>query len=368
MEGGLSSWKSFRKNRASIRIPSHAAGDYRNLKEPLSQNHCKKPLPQSHCSMTWCRDRVTRDWLLLEKNEASRKKGMGEHCNDQQNKIGIRTMSSSTLDSDEGSYLRMNDEFSYSQDDVELIEHIVLPSDTIQGICIQYKISATKLRQVNIFSGSSLKLAPKRLLIPVPISKLKLNSSFHSSDSSSSIRMQDRTTKVYKVHKLICECPTLTTREIEAYLSLHNDDLKSAMNEALSDLEWEKTQNPQETIGSRRPPLSLHKVLASNVERQTRSGDGCSHGKSERKRKHLIELQPMKDSNDNWEDISVPQSYKSVQDLTLQASGRNPLESRPIHELIISIPLSAELRKRRTIHESSSEFGIELKEIANQTS
>ena len=125
-------------------------------------------------------------------------------------------MSSSTLDSDEGSYLRMNDEFSYSQDDVELIEHIVLPSDTIQGICIQYKISATKLRQVNIFSGSSLKLAPKRLLIPVPISKLKLNSSFHSSDSSSSIRMQDRTTKVYKVHKLICECPTLTTREIEA--------------------------------------------------------------------------------------------------------------------------------------------------------
>lgn len=135
-----------------------------------------------------------------------------------------------------------------------------------------------------------------------------------------------------------------------SYLSLHNDDLESATNEALSDLEWEKTQNPQETIGSR-PPLSLHKVLDSNVERQTRSGDGCSHGKSERRRKHLIELQPMKDSTDKWEDISVPKSYKSVQDLTLEASGRNAFESRPIHELIISIPLSAELRKRRTLHE-----------------
>lgn len=48
--------------------------------------------------------------------------------------------------------------FSYYQ-------HIILPSDTIQGICLQYRVSPVILRQINTFSSSSLLLAPKKLKV-----------------------------------------------------------------------------------------------------------------------------------------------------------------------------------------------------------
>jgi LysM repeat protein len=52
------------------------------------------------------------------------------------------------------------------------VEHIVEPSDTFQGICLRYKISATHLRQANGgFSGTNLSLAPNPLKIPNPPNK-----------------------------------------------------------------------------------------------------------------------------------------------------------------------------------------------------
>lgn len=50
----------------------------------------------------------------------------------------------------------------------EYIEHVVLPTDTLQGICLAYKLSATRLRMINGFSGNSLQMAPKKLRIPTP--------------------------------------------------------------------------------------------------------------------------------------------------------------------------------------------------------
>lgn len=47
------------------------------------------------------------------------------------------------------------------------VEHRVKPTDTLQGLCLSYKISATKLRMVNKFSGSNLLMAPKTLRIPL---------------------------------------------------------------------------------------------------------------------------------------------------------------------------------------------------------
>lgn len=47
------------------------------------------------------------------------------------------------------------------------VEHKVLPTDTLQGLCLAYKISATRLRMENNFSGNSLQLAPKTLRIPI---------------------------------------------------------------------------------------------------------------------------------------------------------------------------------------------------------
>mmetsp|Transcript_1159 Transcript_1159/g.1886 ORF Transcript_1159/g.1886 Transcript_1159/m.1886 type:complete len:205 (-) Transcript_1159:659-1273(-) len=67
-----------------------------------------------------------------------------------------RTLSSSTIDSCDG-------DRALGVKGVDFVEHIVVPSDTLQGVCLAYKISATRLRQVNGFSGSGLNLAPKKI-------------------------------------------------------------------------------------------------------------------------------------------------------------------------------------------------------------
>jgi len=82
---------------------------------------------------------------------------------------------------------------------VDYVEHIVLPSSTIQGICLFYNVNATKLRQWNGFSGSSLLLAPKRLIIPQKDGQLK---------------MQNQTSE-FKIHKMLYEFPTLKENEVK---------------------------------------------------------------------------------------------------------------------------------------------------------
>ena len=34
-----------------------------------------------------------------------------------------------------------------------VLEHVVMPNDTIQGICLRYRVSAVELRRHNGFSG-----------------------------------------------------------------------------------------------------------------------------------------------------------------------------------------------------------------------
>ena len=72
-----------------------------------------------------------------------------------------------------------------------------MPTDTLQGICLSYKVSATRLRQANQFSGNTLSLAPKKLIIPLRLSKNGLK--------NGAIRMQDRSTKEFKLQALMAE-------------------------------------------------------------------------------------------------------------------------------------------------------------------
>jgi LysM repeat protein len=55
-----------------------------------------------------------------------------------------------------------------AQSDVEggeIIEHTIMPEDTLQGLCLKYGCSATELRRLNMFSGSSIQ-CKKSLHIP----------------------------------------------------------------------------------------------------------------------------------------------------------------------------------------------------------
>lgn len=115
-----------------------------------------------------------------------------------------RTNSNSTIDSNEN-----NSSLGPSGKGVlgvDYVEHVILPTDTMQGICIAYKISSMRLRQANHFSGNSLVLAPKKLVIP--LSKKALRSGF--------IRVQDTDAKEYKLYSFLVEFPDLGMTEAKA--------------------------------------------------------------------------------------------------------------------------------------------------------
>lgn len=248
--------------------------DYRNLRDPL-------PTPPE--GMSWHLDQVTREWkltpaapiygsnteegtgagggtlpppssvsshhddeweLLSEKNNRAgsvrslssmesghQSNGSCSHLN-----LSIpfkvqRTHSSSTIDSSENNiHATVVGPAGKGVLGVDYLEHVVLPTDTFQGICLAYKVSATHLRQANHFSGTSLSLAPKRLL--VPISKKALRSGY--------IRVQDTDAKEYKLHAFQAEFPDFSLAEVKAYLELADWHLADAMRSAREDNEWEQ--------------------------------------------------------------------------------------------------------------------------------
>jgi hypothetical protein len=95
----------------------------------------------------------------------------------------------------------------------EYMEHIVLPTDTLQGLCLAYKLSATRLRMINGFSGNSLQMAPKKLRIPTNVKS-----------SGIMIRTQDKSSKEYKLYAFCAELPSMELVEAKAYLDLSTWD------------------------------------------------------------------------------------------------------------------------------------------------
>lgn len=98
-------------------------------------------------------------------------------------------------------------------------EHIVMPTDTIQGICLKYKMKPMKLRQINKFSGNSLMFAPKKLLIP------KRRELCNNMVLSTPIQPQDKTTKEYKIYYLLATFSFATKDVVKTYCELMNWDL-----------------------------------------------------------------------------------------------------------------------------------------------
>mmetsp|Transcript_37687 Transcript_37687/g.80508 ORF Transcript_37687/g.80508 Transcript_37687/m.80508 type:complete len:541 (-) Transcript_37687:510-2132(-) len=107
------------------------------------------------------------------------------------------------------------------------VTHVVLPTDTLQGLCLAYKISATRLRMENGFSGNSLQMAPKKLRIPAP-PRVK-------GTTTTMMRTQDRTSAEFKLYAFVAEMPTMELVEAKAYLDLSNWDLEEALRSARED-------------------------------------------------------------------------------------------------------------------------------------
>jgi hypothetical protein len=101
---------------------------------------------------------------------------------------------------------------------VDYLEHVVLPTDTIQGVCLAYRLSPQRLRQANCFSGGSLSLAPKKLVIP--LAGPGSGGGGGGARVAVPVRAQDTDSPEYKIRALQAELPDLSVSEARAYVSV----------------------------------------------------------------------------------------------------------------------------------------------------
>lgn len=192
-QGGQLPWK-----RQTIDVSRGPIADYSQL---------RKALPAPPVGLEWHKCEETGEWKLKEQGLVSAFTGLNE-----------------TEESKTSSDRRPRGEPDY-------LFHTVLPSDTMAGLCLRYKISATKLRQANKFSGSNLSLAPARLLIPLTDS---------SALNIKAIQLQDTNSEEYKMQVFLSAFPHLRRSERRAYLEINDWNLADATRNAADDDAWEQ--------------------------------------------------------------------------------------------------------------------------------
>ena len=116
-----------------------------------------------------------------------------------------------------------------------MIYHDLQETDTFQGLCLRYKVTPTELRRANRMLGTNLKLAPKKLMIP-------LNKKNATLKGNTSLRM----TKEEQIAKLVCEVRKrgqaqnsgegLAYSEARCYLEMNDWNLEKAIENAVEDL------------------------------------------------------------------------------------------------------------------------------------
>mmetsp|Transcript_39165 Transcript_39165/g.91246 ORF Transcript_39165/g.91246 Transcript_39165/m.91246 type:complete len:220 (-) Transcript_39165:265-924(-) len=187
-----------------------------------------QPLPATPQGMEWNLDPKTKNWSLRPSKDVGWGASDGETSRDHEwevisktvslgveSALGVESVASATSTSSIGDSAKA------------YVEHFVLPTDTLQGICITYKISATKLRQINSFSGTTLTLAP-------PILKIPLDRPGKGKGEGDC-----KISNAFKLHTLGRQFPCLSSKEIKAYLEMTDWDLDEALHVAREDKEWE---------------------------------------------------------------------------------------------------------------------------------
>lgn len=108
-----------------------------------------------------------------------------------------------------------------------ILEHVVMPNDTIQGICLRYGVSQVSLRQYNNFSGNAFR-SRKTLKIP-----LQPGQPIHVQLNSEEILIQRFKNETGE-----------STEEAKFYLNEHKGNLESALQDWRKDDEWVGKQLP----------------------------------------------------------------------------------------------------------------------------
>ena len=107
-----------------------------------------------------------------------------------------------------------------------VIEHTVMSSDTLQGICLRYRVSALDLRRYNLFSGNNIQ-CKKTLRIPL--------------EPGIPVEIQDFDSREIKSQIFRNETQE-TIIETNIYLEENNWDLKKALEAWKQDDNWAQSQ------------------------------------------------------------------------------------------------------------------------------
>lgn len=126
-----------------------------------------------------------------------------------------------------------------------VIEHVILPSDTLQGICLRYRISAVALRQYNNFSGSAFR-SKRYLRIPIepgyPVN----------------VQLSSEQTLIQRFKNESGE----SEREARFYLEGHNWNLLEALAEWSGDEKWMSQQLPISVFNS--TPIAPSQIITGD--------------------------------------------------------------------------------------------------------
>lgn len=194
-EGGLYPWK-VQKTKSLPRAHYHRM----SLGEPPA-------------GMEWTQNAETREWTLREISS---------------------TATPITVDA-EATKISTDDTIplAHAEPIPQVLHHVVTETDTMQGICLKYKVSATQLRQANCFSGTNLKLAPKVLKIPNSNRTIAPTTNIIQSEHENKIA------QVYVKHK------SLSRKEVRAYLEMNDWNIERTLNEIQQDEEFERNSRGQ---------------------------------------------------------------------------------------------------------------------------
>jgi len=187
---------------------------------PADYSSIKFPLPSPPDDMEWIQNKDTKEWKLVTLIDPKLSQSRETKKINEEDGVRERSCSVSSVES------TSSDLFPAGPPVEQYIEHTVLPSDTLQGICLKYKVSVIKLRQVNRFSGSNLLLAPSKLRIPLVDGVV--------------VYRQDVECPEYKIHFLRAELPQMSHAEAKAYLEFAEWNLSAAIAEAKEDVKWEE--------------------------------------------------------------------------------------------------------------------------------
>jgi len=263
-EGGIYPWKVQRIELPRSGGRAGVVTSYANLKEPL---------PSPPKGQTWVQDVQTREWkvvpVAVEQDDSSppavvARPADANYDGDDATAVVAAPVSVEAIPV----IVEATDSSGGLEGGVRY--HDVLPTDTFQGICLRYKVTPTELRRANKMiamaaSSTSLKLAPKKLIIPANDrnKELFLGGGSSSNTTKCPTREEKIATLIYKVSRITQN--KLTYSEAVAYLELAEGDVTLAIENVYTDFGWTNGQSSMEEILLREEQIT---ALIANVSRR----------------------------------------------------------------------------------------------------